>query len=394
MEQASLLRATSAVKPSSADFISLAENLPQLAWMADASGWVFWYNRRWYEYTGTTPAEMEGWGWQSVHDPAVLPTVLERWKGAIATGEPFEMVFPLKGADGVFRPFLTRVQPLKDEQGRITRWFGTNTDISEQHRIADNPAAEKCHLETLNQTIARVSAELDLERLVQSVTDAAVSLTGAQFGAFFYTVIDAQGESLTLYTVSGAAREDFSKFPNPRATHVFAPTFRGEAPVRSDDILADPRYGRNAPYKGMPEGHLPVRSYLAVPVKSRSGEVIGGLFFGHEETEVFGPDAERLIVAVAVLAAVAIENARLHDTARRELEASRKAYLERDHVARVLQESLMPPRLPEIEGLELAARYAPGAGMVGGDFYDVFPIVSGAFGAAIGDVQGMDARAA
>src|SRR4051794_38812074 len=125
MEQASLLRATSAVKPSSADFISLAENLPQLAWMADTSGWIFWYNRRWYEYTGATPAEMEGWGWQSVHDPAVLPSVLEGWQEAIATGEPFDMVFPLKGADGVFRPFLTRVQPLRDEHGRITRWFGT-----------------------------------------------------------------------------------------------------------------------------------------------------------------------------------------------------------------------------------------------------------------------------
>src|SRR4051812_43815346 len=82
MKQDSLLRATSAVKPSSADFISLAENLPQLVWMADASGWVFWYNRRWYEYTGTTPAEMGGWGWQSVHDPGVLPSVLERWQQA------------------------------------------------------------------------------------------------------------------------------------------------------------------------------------------------------------------------------------------------------------------------------------------------------------------------
>ena len=258
MREASLPKIPSATGPSAADFIGLAENLPQLAWMADASGWIFWYNRRWYEYTGATPAEMEGWGWQSVHDPAVLPVVLKQWKAAIAAGEPVEMVFPLKGADGVFRPFLTRVQPLRDQQGYITRWFGTNTDISEQHRIADNLAAEKRHLETLNQTIARVSAELDLERLVQSVTDAGVSLTGAQFGAFFYNVIDAQGESLTLYTVSGAAREDFSKFPNPRATHVFAPTFRGEGPVRSDNILADPRYGQNAPYKGMPEGHLPV----------------------------------------------------------------------------------------------------------------------------------------
>ena len=101
---------------------------------ADPTGPISWYNRRWYEYTGATPEEMEGWGWQRVHDPAVLPAVLERWAASIASGEPFDMTFPLKGADGVFRPFLTRVMPLKDEAGRVARWFGTNTDVSEQKR--------------------------------------------------------------------------------------------------------------------------------------------------------------------------------------------------------------------------------------------------------------------
>ena len=180
----------------------------------------------------------------------------------------------------------------------------------------------------------------------------------------------------------------------PRNTAVFDPTFRGAGVVRSGDITADARYGRNAPYHGMPHGHLPVRSYLAVPVKARDGEVLGGLFFGHERTDVFGEDAERQVVAVSALAAVAIENARLHEAVRGELEASRRAYLERDRVARVLQESLLPPRLPEIEGLDLAAHYAPGDGVVGGDFYDVFEIGGDAFGATIGDVQGKDARAA
>ena len=99
--------------------------------MARPDGHIFWYNRRWYEYTGTTPEQMEGWGWQSVHDPEVLPKVLERWKASIASGEPFDMVFPLKGADDKFRPFLTRVNPLRDEDGRVLYWFGTNTDISE-----------------------------------------------------------------------------------------------------------------------------------------------------------------------------------------------------------------------------------------------------------------------
>ena len=113
----------------------LADTIPQLAWMARPDGHIFWYNRRWYEYTGKTLQQMEGWGWQSVHDPEVLPTVLEQWKKAIATGEPFEMVFPLRSSDNQFRPFLTRINPLKDDKGRILYWFGTNTDISDIKRM-------------------------------------------------------------------------------------------------------------------------------------------------------------------------------------------------------------------------------------------------------------------
>ncbi len=114
------------------DFRLLADNLPTLCWMASADGYIFWYNRRWHEYCGTTPAQMEGWGWQSVHDPAVLPDVLERWRTSIATGAPFEMTFPLRAADGAFRPFLTRVQPVRNKAGQVTRWFGTNTNITPQ----------------------------------------------------------------------------------------------------------------------------------------------------------------------------------------------------------------------------------------------------------------------
>jgi PAS domain S-box-containing protein len=128
-------RAEAALRESEEKLRLLADTIPQLAWMARPDGHIFWYNRRWYEYTGTTPEQMEGWGWQSVHDPDALPKVLERWKGSIASGEPFDMVFPLKGADEQFRSFLTRVNPLKDEQGRILYWFGTNTDISDIKRM-------------------------------------------------------------------------------------------------------------------------------------------------------------------------------------------------------------------------------------------------------------------
>ena len=115
-------------------FRLMIEWMPQLAWWAKPDGFIDYYNPRWYAYTGTTETDMEGWGWQSVHDPALLPSVLERWQHSIATGAPFEMEFPLRRHDGVFRWFLTRVAPLRDEQGEIIRWVGINTDIDEQKR--------------------------------------------------------------------------------------------------------------------------------------------------------------------------------------------------------------------------------------------------------------------
>ncbi len=115
-------------------FRTLADSIPQLAWMAEPSGDLFWYNHRWYEFTGTTPEQMAGWGWQSVHDPEKLPEVVSKWRTSLATGEPFEMIFPLRGADGAFRQFLTLAMPVRDAQNRIVRWFGTNTDITEQQR--------------------------------------------------------------------------------------------------------------------------------------------------------------------------------------------------------------------------------------------------------------------
>lgn len=107
------------------------DNLPTLAWTARPDGFIDYYNRRWYEYTGTTFEELKGWGWEKVHDPALLPKVLERWQHSLASGEPFEMEFTLRGADGIARWFLTRIVPSHDTEGRIIRWFGTNTNIDE-----------------------------------------------------------------------------------------------------------------------------------------------------------------------------------------------------------------------------------------------------------------------
>lgn len=121
--------AEAALQESEDRFRTITNSMSQLAWIARPDGHIFWYNERWYAYTGTTPDEMEGWGWQSVHDPAMLPGVIAKWKAAIESGQPFEMEFPLRGADGRFRAFLTRGQPLKDAAGRVVQWFGTNTDV-------------------------------------------------------------------------------------------------------------------------------------------------------------------------------------------------------------------------------------------------------------------------
>jgi len=181
---------------------------------------------------------------------------------------------------------------------------------AERQAVAERLLEETRVSESLQRVSAMLAAETDTHRLVQVVTDEATSLTGAAFGAFFYNVVD-EGEMYTLYTISGVERSVFESYPMPRNTEIFGPTFRGEGVIRLDDVTRDPRYGQNPPYNGMPDGHLPVRSYLAAPVISRTGEVLGGLFFGHGQPAVFRERDERLVLGIAHLAAIAIDNAQL-----------------------------------------------------------------------------------
>ncbi len=223
----------------------------------------------------------------------------------------------------------------------------------------------------------------DLPTIVQLATDAATQVAGAEVGAFFHNGTDERGERFTRWALAGAPREAFASFPLPRDTEIFAPTSTGEAIVRLDDVTADPRFGRNAPFHGLPPGHLPVRSYLAVPVTLQSGEVVGGLYLGHAEPGRFGPDVERLVVGVAGQAGAAIENVR--------------SLQGRAHLAAVVARTLLAPPLPAIEGVELGAVYrAAGArgASVGGDFYDVFPVGPDRWGIVIGDVRGRGPEAA
>ena len=227
--------------------------------------------------------------------------------------------------DGTRLWAVGEMSPIRDAGGGHIGYVKVVRDRTQQRDAEQALREETRALEILNRTGSALAAETDLRQLVQIITDAGVELTGAEFGAFFYNVLEPSGESLTLYTLSGVPREEFHRFPMPRNTAVFGPTFRGEGIVRSDDITADPRYGHNRPYHGMPEGHLPVRSYLAVPVISRSNEVIGGLFFGHANACVFSARSERSLEGLAAEAAVALDNARLSDSVQHELEERKRA---------------------------------------------------------------------
>jgi PAS domain S-box-containing protein len=263
--------------------------------------------------------------------------------------------------DGTLINVSLSVSPMKDGSGRVVGASKIARDITQQKRDEAQLREHSRVMELLDATGKAISSELELKNVLQRVTDIGTQLSGAQFGAFFYNVTDARGESFLLYTLSGAPREAFEKFGLPRNTPVFNTTFTGAGVVRSDDITKDPRYGTMAPHYGMPKGHLPVKSYLAVPVIARSGKVLGGLFFGHSRTGVFTEHAEKLLTGVAAQAAVAMDNANLYEASKRELASRelaekrlREADQRKDEFLATLAHELRNPLAPIRQAATLA----------------------------------------
>jgi PAS domain S-box-containing protein len=234
--------------------------------------------------------------------------------GQIARGNKVDHFQTIRRAkDGRLIPISLSVSPIKDNRGTVIGASKIARDISLQKAAHDSAVRYAQSLETINSTIKTITEELDLNNILQKVTDTTTALTGAAFGAFFYNQVDAAGESFMLYTLSGAPISAFERFGMPRNTDVFHATFSGEGIVRVDDITKDPRYGNNHPHYGMPAGHLPLVSYLAVPVISRTGTVIGGLFFGHPDAGVFTEEHEVIVSAIASQAAISLDNAKLYE---------------------------------------------------------------------------------
>ncbi len=334
------------LKSSEEQYRALVEVSPQIVWTARGDGFITFCNQFWLDYTGFSVEETQGTGWVNAIQPEHRERVGQAWQSASETGS-WEIEIPFRRAtDGEYRWHLARGLAIHDRAGEIVRWVGVAVDIHERQRLsleresllkAEQDAREES--ETIRRLGQLISAELDLDKVVQAVTDASTELTGAQFGAFFYNVLNDKGESYMLYSLSGVPRQKFENFPMPRATQVFSPTFHGEGTLRSDNITKDPRFGKNPPYHGMPKGHLPVVSYLAVSVVSRSGEVIGGLFFGHSEPGVFSERDERIVEAMAAQAAVAMDNARLYEEAKRERERVESAAKENERLLIEAQEA-------------------------------------------------------
>ena len=225
------------------------------------------------------------------------------------------------------------------EGARCERTLVTIVDISALKTAQRALREQKQRLKILNRVARTVSSDLDLERIVQTVTDVASEVSGAKFGAFFYKIGENGSATYTLCALSGAARESFGTFGLPRKTTLFEPTANGFGPIRCDDIRGDPRYDGIARHFVPPEAHLPITSYLAVPVVSKTGQIQGGLFLGHDEVGVFTQETEDIVLGIAAHAAIAIDNAQLLRKAQIEAVQRGRAELDLRRFAAIIESS-------------------------------------------------------
>jgi PAS domain S-box-containing protein len=253
-------RLEATLQESEEKFRTMANSIPQLAWIARTDGYILWFNQRWYEYTGTTPEQVEGWDWQRVYEPAVLPIIIEKWRGAIEAGQPFEMEFPLRGANGNSRIFLTRVQPLKDSTGKVLQWFGTNTDVDE--------------LKQAEEKIQQANNELEQRVIIRT---AELEAANKEMEAFSYSVShDLRAPLRAVNGFAGIVLNDFGP-QMPADAQRYLERIRNGAQRMGeliDDLLAFSRLSRQSMRRGVVDSVKLVQNVLDESVSQREGRQI------------------------------------------------------------------------------------------------------------------------
>ncbi|MDX3929351.1 MAG: PAS domain S-box protein [Shinella sp.] len=351
-------RADAALRESEARFRGIVGQVTAGIAETDLTGRFVHVNERYCDIVGYTQAELCRMRMQDITHPEDLPHNAEQFQKLVLTGADFVVEKRYIRKDGAIVWVNNSVSAIRNALGEVTNVVAVSIDVTERKHAETALRRQTQRFETLNRIAKTLSKDLDLERIVQTVTDSATELSGAKFGAFFYNVTDDQGERYVLYTLSGAARSAFENFGLPRNTAVFEPTFRGIGITRSDDIRADPRYGRSAPHFGMPEGHLPVVSYLAVPVVSRSGTVHGGLFFGHDEAGMFTQETEDIVAGIAAHAAIAMDNAELFKAAQTEIARRQNAEEQQNLLLREMSHRVKNLFAVTSGVVNMSARYA------------------------------------
>ena len=343
-------RAAKALKDSEERFRLLADTIPNLAWMAQPDGHIFWYNRRWYEYTGTTPEAMEGWGWQSVHDPSELPKVLARWELSIKTGDPFNMVFPMKGADGQFRPFLTLVNPFRDENGKILFWFGTNTDITEQkiseERLALAAEIERNRSDLLTQVAdasRSINAVMSAESITRLLAEEARRILGCKVAVASFVGRDGLESEMRAVSVAPELSEFRDSIICPE--ELAAQVCKTNLPLRFTEAETE----RISPWKSNETSQSSAalfRGWLGMPLVGHGGRNLGLIQLLGKEKGDFTLEDQAILSQLAATASVGLENARLYDSLRDQ--DKRK-----DEFLAILAHELRNPLAPVRTGLEI-----------------------------------------